>query len=131
MSDAMPEGDRQAHFPSVIPYLLVADARKLIAFFEAGFGARLRFLMPAQDGRVMHAEVAVGDAVLMISDAAETPFPPARLCHYVADTDAVFAQAVAAGAEVLDAPETKEYGDRMAGIKDPAGNIWWICTRLG
>lgn len=122
---------RAKTYPAVIPYLLVKDAKTLITFLERGFGATARLLVPSQQGGVMHCETALGDSVIMISDALETPRPPTSLCHYVTDTDAVFAAAIAAGAEIEAEPETKPYGDRVAGIKDPAGNTWWICQRMG
>jgi len=127
----MDETGRPDVYPTVIPYLVVQDARALMAFFTAAFGARERFVAPGPGpgAQVIHGEMELGNSVLMLSDAAP-PHPPAHLCIYMDDTDAVFAKAVAAGAEVLSKPETKEYGDRMAGIKDPAGNTWWISTRL-
>ena len=121
---------RPEFYPTISPYLVVRDARALMAFFAEVFGAQERFVAPGPGAQVIHGEMGVGNAVIMLSDALETPYPPAHLCIYVDDTDAVFAKAVAAGAEVLSEPETKEYGDRSAGIKDPAGNTWWISTRL-
>jgi uncharacterized glyoxalase superfamily protein PhnB len=114
-------------YPSVVPYLLVADGKGLIAFLEAAFGAKARMVVPSETGGVMHGEVALGDGLLMVSDAGEVR-APAYLCHYVADVDAMYAKAVAAGAASVAAPETKEYGQRVAGVKDPAGNVWWICA---
>ncbi len=131
MSEALvPAGARSKKMPGVIPYLLVGDAPALISFLEAGFGAVRLFSAPSADSRIMHAEIALGDSLVMISDAIEKPLPPTQLCHYVEDVDAVYARAIAAGAADLSAPETQNYGDRIAGIKDPAGNTWWICTRL-
>jgi uncharacterized glyoxalase superfamily protein PhnB len=114
-------------YPSIIPYMLVADAPAFIGFLEAAFGAQARFQVPTETGGVMHGEIALGDGLIMISDAGE-PWAPAHLCHYVPDADAAYAQALAAGAVSIAPPETKEYGQRIAGIKDPAGNTWWICT---
>jgi PhnB protein len=119
--------ERPALYPSIIPYLLVADAKALIAFLQAGFGAETQFWAPSETGGVMHAEIKLGNSMLMVSDAA----PPAAvsLCHYVPDADAVYARALEAGAVSVAAPETQHYGDRVAGVKDTAGNTWWICTR--
>ncbi len=86
--------------------------------------------MPAENGGVTHAEVSLGDGLLMISDAGEVR-GPGHFCHYVADTDAVYHRAIQAGASSVSAPETKEYGDRVAGVNDPSGNVWWIGARLG
>jgi uncharacterized glyoxalase superfamily protein PhnB len=129
-SSHAPNGTRTGAYPAIVPYLTVADAKPLMAFLEQAFGAVTRFTMPSPSGGVMHAELALGDSLLMLSDAAESPQAPTHLCHYVPDTDAVYARAMAAGAAHLSAPETKEYGDRIAGVQDPAGNVWWICTRL-
>lgn len=115
-------------YPTIVPYLLVPDGRALIAFFERAFGARQRFLAPSEQG-VMHAEVEIGTGMIMISDAAEAPRAPVSMCLYVADVDAVYQSSMEAGAVNVSAPEDKHYGDRVAGIADPAGNTWWICSR--
>jgi len=114
-------------YPAIVPYMLVADAAAFIAFLETAFGAQTRFKVPTESGGVMHGEIALGDGLLMISDAGE-PWAPAHLCHYVPDTDSTYAKALAAGAVSIAPPETKDYGQRVAGVKDPAGNTWWICT---
>jgi PhnB protein len=114
-------------YPAIVPYLTVADAPLLMAFLERAFGAVRRFAAPGEGGKILHAEMTLGDGVIMMSDAAETVPPPAHLCHYVTDAEAVYAAALAAGGSSLSAPEAKPYGQRVAGIRDPAGNIWWIC----
>jgi PhnB protein len=116
-------------YPAVIPYLLVADAPALIGFLERAFGAHCRFATPPMEGKIMHAEVAIGDSLIMISDASDKAPHPVHLCHYVPDTDAAYATAITAGAISVSAPETKPYGDRVAGVKDTADNLWWICTQ--
>jgi PhnB protein len=120
---------RDGNYPAIIPYLLVPDAPALIAFFASAFGAVQRFAVPTEAGGIMHGEIELGDSVLMISDAGP-PRPPVSLCHYVPDVDAIYARALAAGAASLSPPETKDYGDRVAGVTDPAGNTWWLCARL-
>lgn len=126
MSDVF--GSRDGAYPAVIPYLLVPEAAAVIDFMERGFGARRRFSKASESGGVLHAEIALGDGVVMISDAAEAG-GTSHLCHYVADADAVYERALAAGGQSVSAPETKDHGDREAGVKDPAGNTWWICQR--
>jgi uncharacterized glyoxalase superfamily protein PhnB len=129
--DAKLDGVRaKAGYPAIVPYLMVADATALMRFFEEGFGAARRFVMPSSAGGITHAEIAIGDGLVMLSDEPETPHAAIHICLYVADVDAVYSRAVAAGAVSLSAPETKEYGDRVAGITDPAGNTWWICARV-
>ncbi len=115
-------------YPALVPYLLVADAKALVAFLEVAFGAVLRFAAPSPTGGITHGEIALGDSMLMISDAAAAPHAAVSLCHYVADTDAVYEAAMSAGATSVRAPVTEHYGDRVAGIADPAGNTWWICA---
>lgn len=128
MSDELvPNGERMKAFPAVVPYLLVADAGAVITFLEAGFGAQLRFAAPTPDGKTMHAEITLGDSVVMLSDASHTTPVAVNMCHYVTDTDAVYRRALGAGALSISEPATQNYGDRVAGIKDPAGNTWWIC----
>jgi len=114
-------------YPSIVPYLLVSDATALIAFLQSAFGASARLVVPSETGGVMHAEIEIGGGLVMLSDAA-APRPPAHLCVYVGDVDATYEKSLAAGATSQSAPETKEYGQRMAGITDPAGNTWWICA---
>jgi len=115
-------------YPSIVPYLLVEDAKSLIAFLESGFAAKTRMAAPSETGGIMHAELELGDGLLMLSDASDSPRAPTHLCLYVADVDATYQSALAAGAVSQSAPETKDYGQRIAGITDPAGNTWWICA---
>jgi PhnB protein len=118
-------------YHTVTPYLVVRDAPKLIQFLQQAFGATelMRSLRP--DGRVMHAEVSIGDSRVMIGDASDA-WPPMPGCvHlYVVDTDALYHLALQAGATSLREPTNQFYGDRMAGVQDPVGNQWWIATHV-
>jgi len=127
---AEPTGERSVAYPGIVPYLLVADAAGLIGFLEAAFGAVPRFAAPSDAGGITHAEVALGGGLIMISDSGP-PRAPVYLCHYVADVDAVYRRAIAAGAASERVPETPDYGTRIGGIVDPAGNTWWICAQPG
>jgi PhnB protein len=124
-----PSGTRPSIYPAVIPYLTVANAEAVITFLESAFGATRQFIMPEDHGKITHGEIRLGDNLIMISDAGPAS-PPIHLCHYVADVDAIYAKAIAAGAISISEPETKPYGDRMGGVTDPAGNTWWICARV-
>lgn len=119
-------------FHTVTPYLMVADAAKLIDFLTAAFGAQelVRHALP--DGRVMHALVKVGDSMIMMGEATpEQGGPmPASTYLYVPDVDAVHASAVAAGGTSLMAPADQFYGDRSGGVRDAWGNMWWIGTHI-
>lgn len=90
-----------------------------------------RYDMP--DGSVMHAEVRIGDSVVMIGDAGgEWPAIPSSLHVYVADVDAAYRRALAAGGVSVQEPTRKEgEPDRRGGVEDPGGNTWWIATQVG
>ncbi len=118
-------------YHTVTPYLLVGDAEGLIDFLERGLGATLLSRHDGPDGRMMHAALQLGDSKLMMGQASEEWSPmPAMIHLYVEDADALFRQAVAAGARVLREPEDQVYGDRSGGVVDPCGNQWWISTHV-
>lgn len=123
-----PEG-----YNSASPYLIASGAQRVIDFLRAAFDADplRRYEMP--DGSIMHAEVRVDDTVIMIGEAgASWPPVPAHIHVYVPDVDAAFQRAVAAGGEVVQPPVRRgEDPDRRGGVKDPAGNTWWISTQAG
>jgi uncharacterized glyoxalase superfamily protein PhnB len=122
-----PEGVR-----TIQPFLHLHDAHKMIPFLEAAFGAETLGLAKSPEGAVLHATIRIGNATLEI-DEAHGEFQP-KLCHlhiYVPDTDAVYAQALCAGATLVETPQDKPYGDRSAGVKDPFGNTWFIATYQG
>jgi uncharacterized glyoxalase superfamily protein PhnB len=123
----IPEGKR-----SVTPYVVVRGVGRLIDFLKSAFDADAYLTVPNPDGTIGHAEVRVGDSVLMMFDAdpdwVETP---SFLCLYVPDVDATYAKAIAAGAaEVTPLMTSRIIGDRGARIRDPLGNIWWLQTRV-
>jgi PhnB protein len=122
---AAPEG-----FRSLTPYLLARGAGRLIDFMKQAFGAEELLRVPAPDGTIRHAVVRIGDSMLELGDALEDwPARPAAIHLYVPDADAVYARAVAAGAETLFPLGDRPYGDREADIRDPFGNNWYIGTR--
>ena len=120
-----------AGYHTVTPYLAVDGAAKLLAFLKATFGAQEKEMMRRPDGTIAHAEVTIGDSMLMLGDAAgDFKATPATLYVYVEDADAIYARALAAGARSLRAPETQFYGDRHGAVIDPVGNAWWIATHV-
>jgi PhnB protein len=124
---------RPAGFSAVTPYLLVDDAERLLAFLCAAFGAQElephRVTIP--DGRIMNAAVRIDDAILELGTASSTfPARTGAFHLYVADVDSAYARALAAGAHSLYAPRVQFYGDREAGIVDPAGITWFLATHL-
>ncbi|MGB6876088.1 MAG: VOC family protein [Candidatus Acidiferrales bacterium] len=116
-------------FHTITPYILVNGAAKFIEFMTEAFGAQERGRVPVPSGKIMHAEVKVGDSMIELSDGNEQyPPTPAALHFYVDDADATYARAVEAGATPLYAMTDQPYGDREGGVKDPFGNIWFIAT---
>jgi len=123
---AIPEG-----YHSLTPFLLVNGAAKNIDFMKNAFGARERSIHKQPDGTIIHAELEIGDSLLMMSEATEKyPALPSILYLYVEDIDSVYSKAIRAGGTSLREPTDEFYGDRTAGVKDPAGNQWWIATHV-
>src|SRR5438445_3759432 len=122
-----PEGLR-----SVQPYLHLREADKMIPFLEAAFGAEAMGVHKSPEGIVHHATIRIGNATLEIDEAhGEFQPMPCHLHIYVTDTDAVYAQALRAGASSIDAPRNAPYSARAAGVKDAWGNSWFMATYLG
>lgn len=130
----IPEG-----YPRVTPYLHVDGAAAAIEFYGAVFGATERVRMPAPEGKIGHAEIQLGDSVIMLAD--EMPEmdirgprsiggTPVTLSVYVEDVDAVFDRAVNAGATALRAIETQFYGDRSGQFEDPFGHRWNVASHV-
>ena len=119
-------------YHTVTPYLTVADARQVIEFLKHAFGAQTsEALSQDSDGRIRHAELKIGDSMVMIGEASDQwKARPANFYLYVPDCDAVYKRALGAGAKSLMEPADQFYGDRNAGVEDPAGNYWWIGTRF-
>ncbi|MCL5270825.1 MAG: VOC family protein [bacterium] len=126
-----------AGYHTITPALVIRNAVKALEFYKKAFGAteKLRFMMP--DGRLGHAEICLGDSVIMLSDE----FPecggnapqtlggsPVSLYLYVDDVDAFFTKALASGAKERKAVTDQFYGDRAGELEDPFGHIWWIAT---
>lgn len=124
--ESIPEG-----YHSVTPYLVVEGVPKLIDFLKAAFDAVETERVPGPDGKIGHAEVRIGDSVVMMGEAGGESKPmPAMIYLYVSDADANYKRALDAGATSLMEPADQFYGDRSAGVKDPCGNQWWIATRI-
>jgi uncharacterized glyoxalase superfamily protein PhnB len=115
---------------AVCPYLTVTNADALVAFLDKTFGAALvaRLAMP-NGGPVIHAEVRIGDSIVMIGEAPDAR--PGGMVHcYVPDVDACFERALAAGAKAVRKPETMFYGDRVSMVTDAFGNTWAISMHV-
>lgn len=113
-------------YGTVTPWIISRDTARLIDFITNAFGARELGRVPGPDGGIGHAEVRIGDSVAMMFDARDDwPDTPAFLRLYVADADAAYQRALAAGATPVT-PVTSLFGDRAGRIRDPLGNIWWL-----
>ena len=130
----IPEGYR-----TITPYLAVDDAAQAIEYYKKAFGARERVRMDAPDGKIAHAELEIGDSLVMLSD----PFPQAStrppkelggtsasVFMYVEDVDAVVQQAVDAGAKITMEVADQFWGDRFGSVTDPFGQLWSIATHV-
>ncbi len=128
----IPEG-----YHTVTPYLIVRNAARAIEFYKKAFGATELMRMAEPSGRIGHAEIRIGDSPIMLADEVpEMGFrspesfggSPVSILLYVEEVDAVFNQAVAAGAKVQRPVADQFYGDRTGGVTDPFGHIWYIAT---
>ncbi len=125
----MPNAYKPQGYPSVSAYLIAHGADAVIEFLKRTFDATLVRRFEPPDGRLMHAEIRIDDSLVMLGGAATEWQPvPAHLHVYVEDVDATVRRALEAGGVAVQQPEQKGDGDRRGGVKDPAGNTWWIAT---
>jgi len=119
-------------FHAVTPYLMVAGVPKLLDYLAQAFDAKELFRLHRADGSLGHAEVAIGDSVVMLGEPMGPFGPmPAQIYLYVNDCDAVYQRALRAGGTAVMEPTTMHFsGERYGGVKDPGGNIWWIATHI-
>lgn len=118
-------------YHTVTPYLTVKDSAAQIEFLEKAFNATLKYNMKDDSGIVRHAEMQIGDSMVMIGQARDQWAPkPMNFYLYVPDCDALYKSALAAGGKSVQEPSTQFYGDRHGGVDDPNGNTWWIATHV-
>jgi PhnB protein len=126
-------------YHSVQPYMIFMDSAAAIAFYAKAFGAQEILRMNGPEGRIGHAEIRIGDSVIMMADehpqinafsAEHYGGSAVGLMLYTEDCDATYKQALAAGATSTREPADQFYGDRMSGVKDPFGYHWWIATHI-
>ena len=118
-------------FHTVTPYLMVREAAELVDFVKQAFGATELFRSTGSAGG-LHIEVRIGDSMIMIGGGGTwsgEPMP-AAIYLYMDDVDAVYKRALEAGAASISEPADQPYGDRLAGIKDAFGNVWYISTHI-
>lgn len=115
-------------YPDLSPYVMVTDAEAVLGFAEAVFGGTRLRVIPAEGGGIMHAEIRVGDSVVMMGEVPEDGLVHLHL--YVADVDAAFERALAAGGTVVQPVQEKGDGDWRGGVAGPCGVTWWLSTQV-
>ena len=123
-------------YNSITPYLVVRDAAKAIDYYKKVFGATEIMRMPGPNGTVGHAEIKIGDSVIMLADEQQGNYrspeglggSPVSLMVYVEDVDKTFKQAVSNGAKEVRAVQDQFYGDRSGKLVDPFGHVWTVAT---
>lgn len=122
----VPEG-----YQTVTPYLTLQNPEAVMDFLKRTFDTQEIEAMRDEQGKVRHAEMKVGTSVLMFGRARDQWTPrPATFYVYVADCDAVYKKALAAGGKSITEPTNQFYGDRHAAVSDSEGNQWWIATHV-
>jgi uncharacterized glyoxalase superfamily protein PhnB len=124
---AIPDG-----FHTVTPQITAEGADKVIGFLKEVFGAEVTEQILRPDGKIGHAQVRIGDSIVMIGEAGggACQAVPATLYVYVADTDITYKRALAAGGVSVMEPTDMFWGDRYGAVKDRSGNTWGIATHV-
>jgi len=122
---------------TVTPYLAIKNGVKALEFYKKAFGATEAYKLILPDGRLGHAEIRLGDSLIMLSDelpeyGGKAPDTlggsPVSIHLYVEDADALFKRALAAGAKERKPVMDQFYGDRSGQLEDPFGHLWWVAT---
>jgi PhnB protein len=118
-------------YHSITPSFCVDGAQQFIDFLKQVFDAQDRFTMGGPGGKILHAELSIGDSAIMVGDVMpQWSAKTNSLYVYVDDVDEAYARALKAGATSIRAPENAFYGDRTSSVSDPFGNIWGIATHV-
>ena len=126
-------------YEGATPYLIIKGAAKSLEFYTKAFGATEIMRVPAPEGKVGHAEIKIGNAIIMLADEfsemnhrspQSLGGTPVSIMIYVKDVDSFVSRATAAGAKVLQAVENKFYGDRSGTLEDPFGHHWHFSTHV-
>lgn len=125
MTKAIPDG-----FHSVTPFFMSKDVDGLTRFLEQAFDAKVTHSLKQKDNKTMHAQVLIGNSMILIGDSMGKDAQPMNIYIYTKDADAMYKKAVAAGGESIQQPADQFYGDRNGGIKDKFGNTWWVATHI-
>jgi PhnB protein len=130
-------------YGTATPHLIVSPCGEALDFYAKAFGAKVLMKMPGPGGLIMHAEMKIGDSIVMCSDEMEMPGAPntrktpktvgattGGVMLYLKDVDAFFEKAVGAGAKSVMPPADQFWGDRYGQIEDPYGHVWALATHL-
>ncbi len=110
----------------VMPYLILDKAADFFEYAKTVFNAREQFILPSEDGGIMHGEIKIHDAVIMFANSTDTwKQKPSGMFLFVDNVDSVYAKAIEKGGTGLQPPQEKDYG-YTAGFEDPFGNQWWL-----
>ena len=122
---------RKAYY-TVTPYLIVPNVPRLLKFLFEAFGATERMRLPRTDGSIMHAEVKIGDSIVMMGEPTDKiGAMPASIFLRVDDADAAHRRAIQAGGVSVSEPTDQPHaGERYGGVKDPCGNLWWPASPI-
>lgn len=116
-------------YSEITPYLTVVGAQRLLEFVQAVFDAQVLDRAERADGKILHATIRIGDAVIEMSEVSEQwGATPAAIHIYVPEVEQAHRKAVQHGAHVLHEPRDMDYGERSSAVKDAVGNIWYIAT---
>jgi PhnB protein len=126
-------------YHTVTPYLIIRGAKQALEFYANAFGAEEAFRMENDKGKIGHAEIKIGNSMIMLADESEETHhkspqtlggSPVTICLYVEDCDSLFNRAVQAGAKIDRPLQNMFYGDRTGGVTDPFGYSWFISTHV-
>ena len=127
----MPAKPIREGFHTITPYLFAENGSRLIEFISAAFGGKVTFLKARPDGSVMHAEMRIGDSMLMLAEPTGEFGPnPTSIYLYVTDCDSVYQKALDCGGVSVFPIMTLPSGERYGGGRDPSGNVWWVATHI-
>ena len=122
---------KPGNYNTVSPYLIVDGASRTIEFLVKVFGAAKLRQIPADNGKLIHAEIRIDDTVLMLTDGGEGwPPVPSHVHVYVFDVDATYKRALEAGAISVQEPVKRNDENKRGGVKDSGGTTWWIATKV-
>jgi uncharacterized glyoxalase superfamily protein PhnB len=120
-----------AGYHTVTPWIIARGAAELIDFLKEAFNAKEQGRVELGDGSIGHAELRIGDSIVMVFDAKPAwPDTPSFLRLYVSDADAAFERALVAGATAVTEVAEHSFGDRVGRVRDPWGNLWWLQSHV-